>query len=261
MYDPTIANKIIESSGNSLHSRVAAWFKNNDWSLLVSPYYVDQSQNKAREIDLIVEKAVPVLDRWNERHKGYVVVRLYVECKYIYSHSVFWFADKDKLAAEQLVLSTGAFAADGTQTKNHHYLSTCPQVAKVFATEAKSQEQEPFYKALSQVLGAHVSMHSRPSFALSIRRPELDAPRRLDFPVVVCSNFTKLHRTDFFLESAPSGIEDNFQIEVQYAYPDGDRNRSRYFLIDVIEFDRLREFCDLIMHDAAVAAEFFTSQR
>lgn len=154
--------RIIESSGNSFHSRVARWLQENNWHVLISPYYMDQSQSKAREIDLIAEKSVQITDsigRW----QGYVVLRLYIECKFITSHSVFWFTAKDKKAAEQLVCRNGNFRKNHSDTQDHHYISSCETVAKVFSTESKSQEQEPFYKALNQVLSAYVSMQGRPT--------------------------------------------------------------------------------------------------
>ena len=160
-----VAKKIIEYSGNSFHSRVARWLMENEWHVRISPYYMDQSQSKAREIDLVAERIVPITDHFSRR-VGDVVVRLYIECKFVASHSVFWFADKDKKAAEALVCRSGNFRMNNTHTTEHHYISTCEKVAKVFATESKSQEQEPFYKALNQVLNAYVSMLDRPIFAL-----------------------------------------------------------------------------------------------
>lgn len=155
------ARKIIARSGNSFHSRVARWLQDNEWHVLIGPYYMDQTQNKAREIDLIAERVVPIRDFAN-RWIGDVVIRMYIECKFISSHSVFWFTQKDKSSAEKLVCRSGNFRTNNTYTNEHHYLSTCDTVAKVFATAEKSQEQEPFYKALNQVLNAYVSMQSRP---------------------------------------------------------------------------------------------------
>ena len=50
-------NSIIQGSGNSFHCKVTNYFKEKGWTTLVSPYYMDSSSNKPREIDLIVEKA------------------------------------------------------------------------------------------------------------------------------------------------------------------------------------------------------------
>ena len=89
--------KLISESGNNFHAKVARWMQADGWHVSVSPYYMDQTQNKAREIDLVAEKLWPVMDHWGQP-MGDVAVRLFVECKFIPSYSVFWFADKDREA-------------------------------------------------------------------------------------------------------------------------------------------------------------------
>lgn len=248
------AKKIINNSGNSFHARVAKWLNENEWRVLISPYYMDQSQNKAREIDLMAERVVPIKDFF-DRWIGDVVIRMYVECKFVSSHSVFWFTAKDMHAAEKLVCRTGGFRMDNPYTKEHHYLSTCDTVAKVFATEAKSQEQDPFYKAINQVLNAYVSMHSRPTIFPALREGNRGTRVRLNYPVVVCSRFSKLFRTDFFQDSEPEQITENFQLEVQYAYTDQSNNaRDDHFLIDFVEFDRLDQLCAKLIRNAEISA-------
>ena len=57
---PDEITKLIDNSGNNFHAKVARWLSNDGWHITVSPYYMDQSQSKAREIDLIAEKAWPI---------------------------------------------------------------------------------------------------------------------------------------------------------------------------------------------------------
>ena len=86
------AKKLASESGNNFHVKVAReMMQANDWKITVSPYYMDQTQSKAREIDLILERQVTSFN-----HK--VPVRLFIECKYIPppSCSVFWFAAKTR---------------------------------------------------------------------------------------------------------------------------------------------------------------------
>ena len=246
------AKKIIESSGNSFHSQVAQWLKANEWRVLISPYYMDQSQNKAREIDLIAERNVPINGEFCQ-WIGDVVIRMYIECKYVSSHSVFWFTEKDKDSAVKLVCRSGGFRVDNDSTFQHHYLSTSDAVAKLFATDTKSQEQDPFYKALNQVLNAFVSMQSRPPIISAHygQRKRI----RLDYPVVVCSNFDRFFRTDFLRISDPERISENFQLEVQYAYTDKSNNpRDDYFLIDFVEYGQLKEFCKKLIQNGEFSA-------
>ena len=248
-----IANRIIEGSGNSFHAKVARWLEENGWRVLVSPYYMDQSQSKAREIDLIAERAFPI--DCKKRH-SYVMVRLYVECKYVASHSVFWFTDKDKGAAAKLVSKDGIFPRANYYTQQHHYLSSSDSVAKVFSTESKVQEQDPFYKALNQVLNAFVSMRDREPIDPQLRDGHVDKRVDISFPVIVCSDFSRLYRTEFMQETVPALIAETFQLEVQYAYANTiDRSSEDYFLVDIVAFDGLETFCEKLAHNGRMAAQ------
>ncbi|HEX20472.1 MAG TPA: hypothetical protein ENG78_06610, partial [Acidiferrobacteraceae bacterium] len=122
---------------------------------------MDQTQAKAREIDLVAEKTWPSFDSFGHP-VGNVAVRLFVECKYVPSYAVFWFADKDTKAAKELVCSSGPFRDNNMYTDKHHYLSQSPRVAKLFTSSpGKAAENEPFYKALNQVLNGMVSLRGR----------------------------------------------------------------------------------------------------
>lgn len=252
---PKAVEALINSSGNSFHAKVARWFTEHGWHIVVSPYYMDQSQGKAREIDLVAEKL------WNTRghfgeNAGHIAVRLFVECKYVATEAVFWFADKDTSAAKQLVFATHPFRKDNTFSLEHHYLSSNERVAKLFASNnAKASENEPFYKALNQALSATVSLRGRPH---SLRRAG-NNPRpihaTLEFPVVVCSSFDKMYSTDFDQHSSARGVSENFQLEVRYAYADKvGHQRDEYFLLDFVAFDQLPRFLEQIGKDAEAAA-------
>src|SRR5437868_4921451 len=113
---PDEVSKLVRSSGNNFHAKVARWLSDNEWHVVVSPYYMDQTQNKAREIDLIAEKLWPVNNTFGRR-MGDVAVRLFIECKFVPSYSVFWFAEKDQESAQALVCAGGSFRADNIYTK------------------------------------------------------------------------------------------------------------------------------------------------
>lgn len=98
---PKEITNLIENSGNNLHAKIARWFKNNGWHVVISPYYMDHTQVKSREIDIVAEKLWPVFDLYTL--VGHVAVRLFIECKYLASDAVFWFAEKDQDAALKLV--------------------------------------------------------------------------------------------------------------------------------------------------------------
>lgn len=252
---PNEISKLISTSGNNFHAKVARWFADNGWYVTVSPYYMDQSQNKAREIDLIVEKTYGIMDIFS-RPVGSVAIRLFVECKFIASHTVFWFSEKDVESAKGLVFSTRAFRENNTYSQKHHYLSSCQNVAKVFSSNnSGSAENEPFYKALNQVLNAMISLKNQNVSALANldrhNRPKLT----IEFPVVVCSSFDKLYGVDFYKDSEPAPLNDHFQLEVQYAYVDrSDKHRNEFFIIDFVDFNALSGFIDKIDENGKVAA-------
>jgi hypothetical protein len=254
---PPEITQLVNSSGNTFHARVARWLRDKEWHIVVSPYYMDQTQNKAREIDLIAEKLWPVPGRFGNSD-GYVAVRLFVECKFVPSHSVFWFAEKSRSEALALVCSSGEFPENNIYTEKHHYLAQSQRVAKLFATSGgRAQEAEPFYKALNQSLNATVAMRGMPLSVPSPKSRLHNVRSVLEFPVVVCSSFDNLFAVDFYADTEPEPITQNFQLEVRYAYIDQkSRMRDEYFLLDFVEFSQLDQYVEWIDEDAKKAAAF-----
>ena len=252
---PTEVATLINSSGNNFHVKVARWFQTNGWSVVVSPYYMDQTQGKAREIDLVAERLWPVRHAYSS-NLDYVAVRLVIECKYVPGHSVFWFAGKDRDAALDLVCSTGSFRANNNYTEKHHYLALSLSVAKLFASSTgRAHESDPFYKALNQVLNAMVSMRGRAVSSSLTKRSGTKPLFVLEYPVVVCNSFAQMFAVEIESDAAPSPIGDNFQLEARYAYIDSVNSpHDEHFLVDFVEFERLPQFADAIDTDAKAAA-------
>lgn len=255
MPTPESVENIVQRSGNNFHAKVARWLVENGWHVVVSPYYMDQSHGKAREIDLVAEKLWPI-DGPFGRPVDDLAVRLFIECKYVPAESVFWFADKNTSAAKELVCRGSSFRPDNMYTDRHHYLSKSRRVAKLFASSnSKAHENEPFYKALNQALNGMVSLSGQPVSIPEVKKGRHSARMILEFPIVVCSSFSKIYAVDFDRESSPVAVTENFQLEVQYAYVDRNQNpRDDYFLLDFVEFAQLGEFMEAIGHDAEAAA-------
>jgi hypothetical protein len=87
--------EIIKISGNTFHAKVLKRLASEGWTVKISPYYNDNISNKPREIDLIAEKAFPIYNAANS-FEGNVIVKLFVECKYLSQITVFWFHKKDE---------------------------------------------------------------------------------------------------------------------------------------------------------------------
>lgn len=76
----------------------------------------------------------------------------------------------------------------------------------------------------------------------------------LDFPVVVCSSFSNLYAADFDGQSEPIKIQQNFQLEVEYAYViSAGHAAEELFVLDFVEYDRLPAFAAALLEDAQVA--------
>lgn len=253
---PAEIENIIRKSGNTFHAKVAQALKCEGWLVRVSPFYVDQNQNKSREIDIIAEKAYEVRNE-NNIISGHVVVRLFVECKFIPAHTVFWMAEKDLSSAEQLIHQTNIFDLNNVFVKKHHYLSDSLDVAKVFSSESQREsENDPFFKALNQTLQGYVALRHQPPIIGRNPKERIRELARLTYPVIFCSSFDKIYKVPFYGDASPQRISGNFQIEAQYAYTIRGSILDEYFLIDVVDFNEVRYFLDSIEGDANLAGFF-----
>lgn len=254
---PSEVQDLIDGSGNTFHAKVARWLTSNGWSIAISPYYMDQSQQKARELDLIAEKVSTIRGSFGD-FRGEVAVRLFVECKFLPGYAVFWFNNKDRVAIEQVVCRSGPFRPSNTYTADHHYLSSGDRAAKLFASlSTRGQESEQFYKALNQSLNGLISLRGR--VPRSFSAASVSGFRLvLDFPVIVCNSFERVYAADFGGADATTVVSENFQLEVEYAYIDAaGGSRDELFVVDVVEYEKLSSFVSLIDNDALLAGEFF----
>jgi hypothetical protein len=246
---PTLVQELIDGSGNNFHAKVARWFMAEGWRVSVSPYYMDQTQQKAREIDLVVEKSVSIAGGL-----GDVVVRLFVECKFVPGYSVFWFTSKNKKAVEQVLCTSGPFRPNNQYTNKHHYL-VGDRVAKLFtSSNNRGPDAEPFYKALNQALNGLVSLRLQSAKGSRPAGSSYSVLAVLDFPLVVCSSFAKMFSADFDGQRETEEIRENFQLEVEYAYvsPAG-HAAEELFLLDFVEYDQLPAIAAALETDARVA--------
>ena len=251
---PLPIQELIDSSGNSFDAKVAQWFSANGWQLQVSPYYLDPVQDKAREVDLLCEKAW-VFKNMFGNPEGHVIVRLYVECKWLPGHAVFWFSDRSTREAKAMLAATGVFPSNNTYSEQHHHLDPGSRVAKLFASsQNKQQETDIFYKALNQVLSAYTAFRAGPSAPTSLEHSLRGKKVVLQYPLIVCSSFKNVYAADFNGKDSPGPLTRNFAIEVQYAYGGGARTHANeYFLVDVSSFDTLPALATSIEQDVEAA--------
>ncbi|MBI3420734.1 MAG: hypothetical protein HY006_01600 [Candidatus Sungbacteria bacterium] len=238
--------EIIEKSGNSFHSRVVNLLHTQNWTVLVSPFYSDNFTDKPREIDIIAERKFDVKDDWG-KWLGTVNVQLFIECKYIINDTiVFWFDAKDKeRAAERAMKDTGVSPSERhIKLLEFHHFSDAT-VAKLFASSKRpGEEYDVMNKAINQNLNALVYYRNKHNLFPQDQNMRERVLHTIPYPIIVCNSFDNFVRVDMADESnAPQPILEPFELEVNYAYIDKDRNgHNEYFLLDVVSIDKLAEF-------------------
>lgn len=240
---------IINSSGNTFQSKVVKYFRDKQWDVTVSPYYNDNLTDKPREIDIVGVKRYPVRDFMNT-YLGSVVVRLFIECKYMADTALFWFDDIDKNnALNRAMKDTGLDSPDrDIRIQSHHYCTTST-VAKLFASGQKVQnENDVFYKAINQCLNAYLYYKNKLSAIHEKNQNDL-VLRVVNYPLIICDKFTTLFETDFD-NNTPENITNNFLAEINYAYlNESKESKDEYFLVNVLDYNKLDDFLKNIEND------------
>jgi len=259
----TIAEEIIRNSGNSFHFKVVKALRDLGWSVAVSPYYNDGQTDRSREIDIIAEKGF-MANSWSEEKLGTINIRLFIECKYVLQETVFWFDEKDVEKAEGRVVSSTPLRSrlENSAIDAHRYLSRT-KVAKLFASKtAKSQENDPFYKAINQSLSGLIYRERGSAVSSSDARFPAKILMTASYPVIICNSFERLFAAYPDNFNTPVAIEDNFQVEINYAYMSADRLPvNDYFLIDIISLGNLESFIEnLIATDISAFRDFYHNQ-
>ena len=81
--------------------------------------------------------------------------------------------------------------------------------------------------------------------------------KTLEMPVILCNSFENVYWTTFNEEDGVTETNDNFQLEVDYAYIDKqERRKNEYFLIDVVSLGMLDSFIKLLEQDVRSVSNF-----
>ena len=253
------AREIAGTDGNAFHAKVATYFRDRAWSVLISPYYVDNATGQAREIDLLCEQ---LFSFRLHREDGYGIYRiqLFVECKYLVAPVVFWFDERDQKRTLEWLDQKTPFSWGRTSShRAHRYINSGTRVAKLF--RGGSDSHDPIYKGLAQSLGALIQRRGRPLLDRPTNeRGDPAAEVAVQYPVIVCGGDANLYRAD--IGSDPSSVlpaaPQMFQLEVDYAYTRGDRISEDYFLIDVLRFGELDSLLGLLDREAREAIQLLS---
>jgi hypothetical protein len=134
-------------------------------------------------------------------------------------------------------------------------------VAKLVADKReKGAENELFYKALNQSLNATVYFRGGESILPSDQQRYTLCS--ITYPVIICNSFDNLYRVEIEPEGDPSKIRENFQLEVNYAFIDPNRqSRNEYFLIDILDFSLIDTFLKAIKEDSELIGHWHIFDR
>jgi len=230
----------IKPDGNDFQYRVKKTLSDAGWIVRMSPYYNDSFSEKPREIDIIAEKVFPAMER--SIYTSAVIVRLFIECKYIAEETTFWFEEKRMDKAMKVVDSLRTFheVADNSEVMTkHHYLLNTP-IAKLYRTEGKNPDGDPIYKAITQCLNATIYYRHH---ATDLRKKyDHQAIGELNYSLIICNSFEKFLKKDTTADSALSPIDNSFQLEVDYAYSTKDGQSEELFYIDILSIDSFKNF-------------------
>ncbi len=241
--------EIIEKSGNTFHSKVIQFLREKGWTVLISPYYSDNQTNKPREIDIIAEKNFGVATM--DSKYGVVRVQLFIECKYISNETVFWFDEKDKNSAEQMIMrNTGLeeHASNVMIEKHHNFWDT--RVGKLFSSSKdpqKTHESEDFYRALNQALNGTINLRKKGFISNEQKKLQHHFIDDVYYPIILCSDFSKLYKIDIGDDKFKNINDSDFELEVNYSYinKSGQEN-NEYFLLDIVDFTKFEQYLEKI---------------
>jgi hypothetical protein len=233
--------------GNDFQYRVKKVLTDAGWNARMSPYYNDSFSEKPREIDIIAEKIFPPVP--NSLYNSTVVVRLFIECKYIVKQTTFWLEERSTEKAKKIVDSSRAFhevLKNYEVQANHHYLSN-DLIAKLYRTEGKNPDGDPIFKAITQCLNATIYYRNHPTDLKIKYNHGRQRIGELNYSIIVCNSFEKFFKKDTTADSVAAPVLESFQLEVDYAYTKKDSPQEELFYIDVLRIDDLKIFEDEVL--------------
>jgi len=231
--------KIISFSGNDLQVKVEGLLVEAGWDCDIGPSYNDSATGISREIDIVASKSF-----------GDFHFKLFIECKVINKPFLFWFGEKNIKEAINLAKENAIFRQENGFSlkddsvlphKTHHYIVENPvtsswDYAPRESTKGKEKKGvDLFFEAYHQALNALV-------FFRNLNYDDTT----VYLPLILIDSFKNINKR----EPAPenhSRVENNFQIEKKHSFieniPTGGKiDRSNYFLIDVVSFEKLKDF-------------------
>lgn len=232
--------EIIESSWHNFSEKVDVFFRKSKPSRIVDSgsYYVDFSDNKNREMDLVATFYRDVPKSWWQWHDNFdhyrIAVRLFIECKYLNKNIVFRDANIDQeeiiqnwIANNTIYRSLRGYQ-EGLGLKNHYSFDK-----KFFSKHDQAENNDLIYKSLTQSLHSLIYYKNNKKFVDQ-------AQYILDYPVVLTQSF------DTFFDDKWKNIDNNF---VYYMKNYNHSQWTNSFLVDFVSFDSLNSYLEEIENE------------
>lgn len=239
--------KTIKPDGNDFQYKVKKALEDLGWVVRMSPHYNDSFSEKPREIDIITEKLYAPAQ--NSVYNSSVIVRLFIECKYVAEQTTFWFQERDSDKAKEVVDSTRSFHEVDKNfevQRNHHYLAE-DLIAKLYRTDGKNPDGDPVYKAITQCLNATIYYRNHTTELSKKNDRGRQLVEELNYSVIVCNSFDKFLKKDTTNGSEVTEITEPFQLEVDYAYTTKTTQVEEMFYIDILSIDHIQSFEDVVL--------------
>ncbi len=246
------AMEIIAKSGHDLNFKVKDFLQSKGWEIEMSPHYVDVVTGKTREFDIIAKKEFKVY-AFSHNPVGSILIKLFIECKYIKDTTVAWFTPKDfgkvkKIAMDNHLLRHKEDILLGTPNQStdklHHYLASNEAVTLV----DKAGQYDPIGEA------KYGTLHALIYFSENFN----NGSHVINFPLIVIDSYRNLFRREGDDDPNPTPITDSFQLEVDYSYPQQNNQTTRKdFLVDVTSYGDLGKYVDYL---EANDVKIFTGQ-
>jgi len=237
--------KIIEESGNNLHIYTADLLENMGWDVDLSSYYYDDTASKPREIDIIAQRKVQVINSPEEKLLGEFKLFLFIECKYFKNELSFRMRRNREKESKEAMIIEGIKSVDGWDKESlleeeglfreHHYLKE-RFIGKLYDSFPK--EQEAVFNALTQPIKSLTFFKER--------RLE----KGMYYPMVVYSGIEGIYdikREKADLDKLEPKKELIFGLNYSYRSVVDNKLKTNLFYIDFIHQERLGDFIEEVI--------------
>jgi len=228
----------IKKSGNNLHIKVANFFINQGWKTKLSTYYIDDTTNKPREIDIMAQKIFPIPD---DTRAEELRVNLLIECKHFNEEIALWMYDRitDFTVLNSHDINPILLQQNGVAEK-HHYLNQ-QQLGWLYDMGKNTKDNQEFmFNAIIQ-----------PVKSLTFFRDKYPMGKALHYAICVYEGIPGIYKiksladTNNLQQLQP---EPFVTVGLNYSYKssvNGNLQTGPY-CVDFVHFDKLLDYLKLI---------------